>query len=70
MFSPQKKNGTYVMEVLANTMIIIILQYVSSQKTVHLENLHNVICQLYLNKARKKTYLLNSQNVPIGPHLI
>ena len=40
------------MEVLANTIVVIKLQYtrVSNQHV----NLQNVICQLYLNKARKK----------------
>ena len=35
------------MEVLANAVMVVILQYVSNYTL----NLHNVICQLYLNKA-------------------
>ena len=43
------------MEVLANVMVVIILQYrrASNQHIVHLK-LHNVICQLYLKYAEKK----------------
>ena len=53
MFPPQKIKQQFcdVMQVLARVIMVIILQYVSisNQHVVHLK-LHNVICQLYLNK--------------------
>ena len=44
------------MEVVANTMVVIILQFikVSSQLDALNLNLHNVMCQLHLNKAGGK----------------
>lgn len=40
------------MQVLANIMVVIILQYITVSKQHIVLNLHNVTCQLYLNKAR------------------
>lgn len=42
------------MEVLANAMVVIILQYISVSNKLHTLNLHSVIYRLYLNKAREK----------------
>lgn len=43
-----------MMQVLANTIVIIILQYINvSNKHMYTLNLHAIICKLYLNKARK-----------------
>ena len=40
---------------LPNAMVVIILQYINvSNKHLYILNLHNVICQLYLNKTREK----------------
>ena len=39
------------MAMLGNTMVVIILQYITIKSTL---NLHNVIHQLHLNKAGKK----------------
>ena len=49
---------------IANAMVVIILQYVSvSINTLYTLNLHNVMYQLYLNKAGGKnvnhTFLKN-----------
>ena len=43
------------MEVVANTMVVIILQFitVSNEHFVYLKLTLKVMCQLYLNKARK-----------------
>ena len=40
-------------EVLTNPTVVIILQYMYQIITLYTLNLHNVICQLYLNKAEK-----------------
>lgn len=40
------------MQVLANIMVVIILQYISVSKEHIVLNLYNITCQLYLNKAR------------------
>lgn len=52
------------MKVLANTTVVIILQYitVSNQHFLYLELTH-VICQLYLNKAGRKKDILASKEV-------
>lgn len=43
------------MAVLANAMVINILQYVSTSITVSFPlNLHNIMCPLYSNKAWEK----------------
>ena len=40
------------MEVLVNTVVVVLLQYMSvSNQHMYTLNLHNVIYQLYLNKA-------------------
>ena len=58
------------MEVLANAMAEIILQYISvSNHTLYTLNLHNVIWQLYLNKAEGKKRKAFSGMVP-GSFLI
>lgn len=60
MFSPGKRNANCdKMKVAANTMMIIILQHINApnQDTAHLI-LYNVMCPLYLKKARGQKYLL------------
>ena len=43
------------MEVLTNTTVVIISQYIGQQIiTLYTLNVYSVICQLYLNKAGKK----------------
>lgn len=55
-----------MIEVLANAMVIIILQYINvlNQHAVTL-NLHNIIYQLYLNKTggggKKLKYRVNKE---------
>ena len=40
---------------LTNPIVVIILQYISDQiNTLHILNLHNVICQLYLKETGKQ----------------
>ena len=48
----------HVMELLANTVVSIMLQFtnVSSKPTVHLK-LHNGVCPFYLNKDGKTCFL-------------
>lgn len=54
MLSSQKGNVNYVrVEVLANAIVQIILQY----RRVSSQYLHNIICQLYLSKAGKNRLL-------------
>lgn len=46
-------------EVLANTVVTNIVQYVNvSIDTLHNLNLHNAICQLYLNKHNNSFFFL------------
>ena len=48
------------MELLANLMMVIILQYMYQIITMYTLNVHNVTCQLQLNKAGKIiVYLIN-----------
>ena len=42
------------MEVLANMMLVIILQYISQINTLYTLKSHSVICQVYLNKVGDK----------------
>ena len=42
------------MQVLAKAMVVIILQYISLSNMLYTLSLHNVICQLYLNKPGGK----------------
>lgn len=39
-----------LMEVLANSTVEIILKYINVSNHVYTLNLHNVLCQIYLNK--------------------
>lgn len=49
-----------MIEVLANTVVVIILQYITAwNQHMYALNLHNVIYQLYLKK--KKPQILNKQ---------
>lgn len=60
MFSPGKINADCdKMKMAANTLMVIILQHInaSNQDTAHLK-LYNVMCSLYLKKARGQKYLL------------
>lgn len=60
MFTPQKINSNYDdMEVLANIMLKITLKYIHIYTYAYIicintRNLHNVLCQLFLNKAGKR----------------
>lgn len=51
------------MKVLANATVVIVLQNinVANQHAVHL-NLHNIMCQLYPNKAGKMQNKTKNQN--------
>ena len=48
MFSPEKKKGNCVKDVLTNLFMIIISQYIRVSSHHHVI-LQNAICQLYLN---------------------
>ena len=39
MFSPQERNGNYVMDMLSSAMVVIVLQYISASNkhVVHLK---------------------------------
>lgn len=55
-----------MLEVLANAMVISILQYISvsnQTNTLYTLNLHNVIRQLYLNEAVGKKEIPHSQKL-------
>lgn len=50
-----------MIEVLTNTIVVIVLQYVSYQAiTLYILNLHNVLYQSYLNKAVKNKFRGNN----------
>ena len=57
MFTPQtdKKDNYEVMEVLINSIAVIILLniYIHINITLYTLKLHNIICQLYLKKHGK-----------------
>lgn len=58
-----------MMEILANVMVIIVLQYkgVSNQiNTLYTLKLHNVVCQLYLNKDGGEMKSLPVKNFPLS----
>ena len=46
------------MDLLANSMVVIILRYVCQIIIVYTLNLHNVLCRLYLKKPGKKNTLV------------
>ena len=55
------------MEVLTNTIVTIILQYISNQFNMsYTLNSHNAMCQLHLNKARKNFNEMK-KGVPLWP---
>lgn len=46
-----------MIDVLTNLLVVIISQYIYQIITLHTLNLHNVICQLYPNKAGGETVI-------------
>lgn len=58
MFSPPKGKKKWQLydglEMLAIAMVVIILQHLNPINLLYTLNLHDVTCQLYLNKAGKK----------------
>ena len=51
------------MEVEANTMVVKLFCYRCIKSTVTHLRIYKVICQLYLNKARKKIWISNKQQI-------